>query len=109
MDWKLDNVGEVLVGRPIGKIDETTWEQFQAKLSEAVTAAAAGGGRLVVDFSGLDYMSSRGLRVLNLAKREAGEAVTIVLAAPNSRMREILEISRYHLLFKIADDVGSAF
>lgn len=108
MDWKLETSGDALVGRPIGKIDETTWELFQARLSEAVKAAAVSGGKLIVDFSELDYMSSRGLRVLNLAKREAGEAVTITLAAPNSRMREILEISRYHLLFRIADDVASA-
>lgn len=108
MDWELETSGEAVIGRPIGKIDETTWEVFQARLSEAVKAAAGAGGRLIVDLSALDYMSSRGLRVLNIAKREAGEAVTITLAAPNPRMREILEISRYHLLFRITDDVASA-
>jgi len=38
-----------------------------------------------------------------MAKREAGEAVPITLAAPNDRMREILAISRYDKLFAISD------
>ena len=47
-------------------------------------------------------MSSRGLRVLTVAKREADEsAISIVLASPNEVMREILAISRYDKLFTI--------
>ena len=48
-------------------------------------------------------MSSRGLRALTLAKREAGADGAITLAAPNDRMREILAISRYDKLFKVVD------
>ena len=94
------------MGEPVGRVDETTWEAFFGHLSEAVREAAASGAPLFVDLSGLDYMSSRGLRALTMAKREAGEAVVITLAAPNARMREILAISRYDKLFAIVDDVG---
>ncbi len=61
--------------------------------------AADGKRAFVLDLSGLDYMSSRGLRALTLGKREAGDAVAITLAAPNERIREILAISRYDRLF----------
>jgi anti-sigma B factor antagonist len=109
MDWVLEREAGRLVGRPRGRVDETTWEAFSAALIGAVhDAAAAGGLQLVVDCSNLDYMSSRGLRALTMAKREAGEAVKITLAAPNARMREILAISRYDKLFEVADDVGPA-
>jgi anti-sigma B factor antagonist/stage II sporulation protein AA (anti-sigma F factor antagonist) len=50
-------------------------------------------------------MSSRGLRALTIARREAGEAVAIRLARPNPRMREILAISRYDKLFEVVDEI----
>jgi anti-anti-sigma factor len=107
MEWQVRSVGGRVIGEPRGRVDETTWEVFSGHLTDAVRQAAAAGGMLVVDLSGLDYMSSRGLRALTIARREAGEAVAISLAAPNERMREILAISRYDKLFKIVDDVDS--
>jgi anti-anti-sigma factor len=102
MDWRLDKDGDRFVGRVEGRVDETTWEAFSQALIAAVKeAAAAGGAALVIDLSGLDYMSSRGLRALTMAQNEAGQAVKITLASPNERMREILEISRYDKLFEV--------
>jgi anti-sigma B factor antagonist len=106
MDWELERSATRLVGSPRGRVDETTWEAFSQALTGAVREAiAAGGLPLVVDLSGLDYMSSRGLRALTMAKREAGDVVAITLAAPNDRMREILAISRYDKLFNVTDAV----
>ena len=107
MDWVLERSAGRMVGRPRGRVDETTWEAFSLALTGAVRdAASAGGLPLVVDLSGLDYMSSRGLRALTMAMREAGDVVKITLAAPNARMREILAISRYDKLFDVTADVG---
>src|SRR5262249_28257814 len=106
-DWQVRSTGGRLVGEPRGRVDEGTWESFSEALVLAVRQAAAEGVPLVVDLSGLGYMSSRGLRVLTIAKREAGETVEITLAAPNSQMREILHISRYDKLFKVVDAVDS--
>lgn len=108
MDWQVETNARALIGRPIGKIDETTWELFQSRLLEAVSAAGSASLPLVLDLSQLDYMSSRGLRVLKIARDAAGSAVPITLAAPNDRMRQIIEISRYDMLFKVAADVASA-
>jgi anti-anti-sigma factor len=93
-----------LVVRPRGRVDETNWEAFSEGLIAAVRQARAASATLIVDLSGLDYMSSRGLRALTLAKREAGDDVGVVLAGPNARMREILAISRYDRLFVVNDD-----
>ncbi len=107
MDWQSRKTGGRIIGEPKGRVDETTWEQFSAHLTGAVREARDAGLPLVIDLKGLDYMSSRGLRALTIAKREAGDAVPITLAGPNERMREILAISRYDKLFKIVDDIGS--
>ncbi|SMF70215.1 STAS domain-containing protein [Allosphingosinicella indica] len=109
MDWTVEQRGSALVGRPVGRVDEGTWEAFGARLTEAVGTAAADGRKLIVDFSALDYMSSRGLRAITLARRAADDqGVTIVLAAPNDIMREILAISRYDKIFTVADNVEAA-
>jgi anti-sigma B factor antagonist len=107
MGWSVARADGRLVACATGRVDETTWEAFSADLNGAVREAAAAGVPLVLDLSGLDYMSSRGLRALTLAKREAGEATAITLAAPNDRMREILSISRYDKLFKVIDSVDA--
>lgn len=107
LGWRVRSAGGKLVGEPTGRVDETTWEAFSAHLTAAVHEAAAAGAPLILDLSGLDYMSSRGLRALTIARREAGETTPITLAAPNERMREIFAISRYDKLFKIVDDVDS--
>lgn len=106
--WQVREAAGQLVGEPTGRVDDTTWEAFSAHLSAAVKTAAASGLPLVLDLSHLDYMSSRGLRALTIARREAGETTAIVLAAPNPRMREIFAISRYDKLFRIVDAVDAA-
>jgi anti-anti-sigma factor len=98
------------VARPRGRIDEASWQDFAACLTDGVAvASAAPAKKLIIDFSGVQYMSSRGLRALTLGKREADAAgVAIVLAAPNEIMREILAISRYDKLFAVAATVEAA-
>lgn len=108
MDWTVDTLADKVVGKPVGQVDEATWEVFSERLIEAVQTAKAAGKPLVVDLSGLKYMASRGLRALTLAKREAGDGTLIVLAAPGPRMLEILTISRYDKMFKVVDSVGAA-
>ena len=108
MDWTVETLADKLVGKPVGQVDEATWEAFSERLIEAVDAAKAAGKPLVVDLSGLRYMASRGLRALTLAKRQAAGGPDIVLAAPGERMLEILTISRYDKIFKVVDSVDKA-
>ena len=105
MNYSLDVQDNAVIVRVDGRVDESTWEAFGAGLSDAVQQAGRSGlAVVVIDLSDLDYMSSRGLRVLTVAKREADEAaISIFLASPNDVMREILAISRYDKLFTISD------
>ncbi|HEU0309605.1 MAG TPA: STAS domain-containing protein [Sphingomicrobium sp.] len=90
-----------------GRVDESSWEAFGAGLSDAVRQASqAGVAKVVINLAELDYMSSRGLRVLTVAKREGDEAgIAMLLASPNDIMSEILAISRYDKLFTITDTI----
>lgn len=106
MDITSSRTADALVVRPIGRIDETQWEAFRDALTTALDEAAASGLALVIDLGAVPYMSSRGLRVLTIARREAGERSTgIALARPSPQMREILAISRYDKIFEIHDTI----
>lgn len=108
MDWRLRNDGGRLVASPTGRVDEDSWKDFSTHLTAAVHEAVGAQVPLVIDLSGLEYMTSKGLRALTLAKNEAKGAVTIRLAAPNATMRRILSISRYDMLFPVVKDVDQA-
>lgn len=107
MQWSSTEQQGCVVASPDGRVDEATAQAFTDHLAESVAMAAESANRkLIVDFAGLDYMSSRGLRALTLAKRKADAAgVTMALARPNEVMREILAISRYDKLFTVSDTI----
>ena len=109
MDFSCRSADGILVAAVDGRVDESTWEAFAARMTEAIERAAAEKrSELMLDLSDLEYMSSRGLRVLTMAKRQAeASALTITLAAPNDVMREILAISRYDKLFHISNSVDT--
>jgi anti-anti-sigma factor len=105
MEYVIEPRDDAVLVRVDGRVDEATWEAFGAGLSEAVVVAARSGlTAVMIDLSELDYMSSRGLRVLTVAKREAdGANVKIILSSPNDVMSEILAISRYDKLFTVTN------
>ena len=105
LGWATESRDGATIVMPSGRVDESTATEFTERLGDA----AAAGGKLVLDLSGIAYMSSRGLRALTLAQRRGADAgATLVLAAPNPTMREILAISRYDMIFKVADSVADA-
>lgn len=102
MEWSARQTQAAIVARPEGHIDEASWEAFQVALAQGVADAASSGLALILDLDGVPYMSSRGLRVLTLVRRDAEAAgVAFSLARPNDRMREILAISRYDKIFAV--------
>lgn len=110
MDYSYDRRDDAIVVAVRGRVDESSWVAFGVGLSEAIEKAReAGLAAVVIDLTELEYMSSRGLRVLTVAKREGEDAgVTVSLASPNDVMREILAISRYDKLFTITEAAQAA-
>jgi len=92
-----------------GRIDNGTSEAFKTGLGTHVADCRAGGDCLVLDFSGIDYISSVGLRALMLVARQSREqGGTIVVAALQPVVREIFEISRFNLVFECFGGVREA-
>ena len=95
-----ERYGDTLVLTPIGRVDNSTTDRLKSGLDAYIDSSRAGGNRLVLDFSKVDYISSVGLRVLMLAGKEIREqGGSIVVAALQPVVREIFEISRFNLVF----------
>jgi anti-anti-sigma factor len=106
MELNARHDGNTVVLAPRGRVDHGNAEAFGKAVAPHVEACNKEGPRLLFDLSGLDYISSAGLRVLMLASKRAIPAGgRIGVAAPTSMVREILEISRFDLVFPVFDSV----
>ena len=96
------NFASARVLAPKGRLDHDNCEAFQADLKPHAEAAAKEGAALVLDLSGLEYVSSAGLRCLMIAAREAkGRAGRILVAAMQPVVAEIFQISRFNLVLEV--------
>jgi anti-anti-sigma factor len=63
----------------------------------------------VLDLSKVDYISSAGLRVLMLARKQAkAQGGTLVVAGLTPVVKEIFEISRFTVVFEVFASVRDA-
>ena len=101
--------GSAAVLNVSGRLDQDTCEAFRGDLMKEVEAAARTGGGVVLDLSGLEYVSSAGLRCFMLASRQAKQhQMKIFVAALQPMVREIFEISHFNLIFQVFSTVREA-
>ena len=108
---KLDSrtYADTLVVAPAGRLDHDNCEAFRAGLQPLLDRALASRQRIVVDLSGLEYVSSAGLRCFMLAAKQAGtQGGKIVLAALRPVVAEIFQISRFDMVFELHPSVREA-
>ena len=98
-----------VVLRVEGRLDQDTCNAFTGDLMKSVDVAAVDGGGVVLDLSGLEYVSSAGLRCFMLASRQAkSHHARIAVAALQPMVSEIFEISHFNLVFQVFPTVGEA-
>jgi len=97
MDIKQEKSNGVLVVAPIGRIDSATSDALEQVLARAFDA---GERRLIVDFDGVSYISSAGLRVLLvMSKRLRVGRGTLVLCALGDPVQQVFELAGFLPLF----------
>lgn len=99
MNIQHSNRDGITVIAPAGRIDTTT----SGALEDAVRQAVDKGARdLVVDFAGVDYISSAGLRVfLVLAKRMRDLQGRLVLCGMPESVRQVFRLAGFMPLFRV--------
>jgi anti-sigma B factor antagonist len=101
--------GNAVVLRVEGRLDQDTCGGFTTELMKHVDGAVRDGGAIVLDLSGLEYVSSAGLRCFMLASRQAkAHQGRIFVAALQPMVTEIFEISHFNLVFQVFPTVREA-
>lgn len=92
--------------RITGRLDATSAPVAEQKINEVI---ATGASQLVLDFVGLEYVSSAGLRILlATAKKLSRQNGKIALFGLQDSVRTVFEISGFMAVFKIAADEAAA-
>ena len=74
-----------------GRLDTTTAPQLEAELKTSYD----GVEKLVLDFAGLEYLSSAGLRVLLAAQKAMNKQGEMIIKHVNETINEIFEVTGF--------------
>lgn len=74
-----------------GRLDTTTAPQLESELK----ASIEGIENLILDFAGLEYLSSAGLRVLLSAQKIMNKQGAMVVKNVNETIQEIFEVTGF--------------
>ncbi|OWW19184.1 STAS domain-containing protein [Noviherbaspirillum denitrificans] len=109
MDLLFREEGSAVILCPTGRIDHTHADAFREGLEPHVSACTRNGKALVLDFSGVTFISSIGLRALMIAvKQVKAQGGRMMIAALTPLVAEVFQISRFDLLFEIHPTVEAA-
>ena len=91
--------GDIIVFLPTGRIDTVASTELDQALQSAVSA---GNHNMVVDMSGVEYISSAGLRALAAVQvKSKAEGGDMKLAGLNKRVTRVFNIIGFDLLMSI--------
>ena len=106
MEINESKAGNFLVLDLNGRLDTTNYGKFESKLMELISG---GEKEIVVNCSGLTYISSSGLRVfLMVLKKITASGGKFYLCCLKNNIREIFEITGFTSLFTIFDTLEEA-
>lgn len=83
--------GSVLTLSLTGRLDTTTAPELEAVIKENITGVT----NLVMDFAGLEYLSSAGLRVILSAQKTMNKQGEMVIRNVNETINEVFEITGF--------------
>ncbi len=83
--------GNVVTLIPVGRLDTTTSPMLEKELSELYSSAE----KMIIDFKGLDYISSAGLRVLLSAQKVMKAKGGLVITNVNDIVSEVFEVTGF--------------
>ena len=89
-----------------GRVDSNTATVFEEALRKVI---GEGQHNLVLELSGVDFMSSAGLRgMVSSLKASKSGGGDLVLAAPSDRVVQVMQLAGLTSLFTVFDDVTAA-
>ena len=106
MELTSDNTGGAVIVKAVGRVDGANARDFHEGLEASI---GADGESMVLDFEGLSYISSAGLRVVLLvAKTLQQQNAKLAVCSLSDSIREVFEISGFDKIVPVYADTGGA-
>lgn len=102
MELKEERVGDTFVVTAKGRLDGVASTAFADKVGGLINGS---NPRLLVDFAGVDFVTSAGLRaVLMIVKKVKAAGGAFALCGVQDSVREVLDISGFTAMLQIHGD-----
>lgn len=99
MEFDNKKNGDALVVMVSGRMDAITAPEFDAQCQGWIDASET---KIVVDLSGLEYISSAGLRsILAAAKKVKGAQGELLFSGLSGMVEEVFSVSGFSAMFKL--------
>ena len=99
MELSSENTGGAVIVKAVGRVDGANARDFHEGLEASIGAA---GESMVLDFEGLSYISSAGLRVVLLvAKTLQQQKAKLAVCSLSDSIREVFEISGFNKIVPV--------
>lgn len=109
MEFSSRSFADIVVAVPAGRIDHEAARPFEQALAPLLEQAVTVNAGLVLDFAGVDYISSVGLRVLMVAAKKArARGAHIAVTTLHPVVAEIFAISRFDSVLAVFPSVRAA-
>lgn len=109
MKFSARRLADVVVAVPVGAIDHSNAVELEQAMAPIVSEAAAARTPVVLDFTGVEYISSMGLRVLMAASKQMrARDAAIAVAGLQPAVDEIFGIARFRFVLQIFPSVRDA-
>ena len=109
MEFSSQRLVDVFVAAPVGQIDHPNAERLKQALAPILESAVSSKQALLLDFAGVEYICSMGLRVLLMAARQLhAQNARIAVAALQPVVKEIFDIARFNHVLEVFPDVRAA-
>lgn len=106
MEFKESRSGDIVVLSLKGKLDLSTSESFEEKMSALIKG---NGKNIILELSELAYISSSGFKTLLTSARELiGSGGNLILCSLSSHVKQLFEVTGFSTIFVMCDSVEEA-
>ena len=99
MDFMSTKVDQAVTIKATGRMDAATAPLFE---QECMRWVEQGDTNLIVDFSGLEYISSAGLRIiLSVGKKLKSQGGSLAFGGMSAMVKEVFDISGFASIFPV--------
>jgi anti-anti-sigma factor len=106
MEFAEEQAGEVAIVKLAGRLDSSAAQPAEENFTRVL---GNGAPHLAIDMTGLEYISSAGLRVLLVVAKKVQQAKgKMVLFGLVPHVREVFSVSGFDKIFAIQSDAAAA-